>query len=402
MIFLFICLKLKVYLQLIQIIKLRKKKLVQCEENRKDVNENSNENNQNSNSSQQISGKLSEMLKQIFIQSGIIARWNCCDANVDIKKSSTNKENIGKPKEKDGDDVIDVKLVNKEDACEILYENTLESNDHSEVAKETKHDIAEYQKENLLSNDIVIAPGDNNECVEVKNTVSYDNTIDHCDETYARTQHDAIEMDENIDGTMNAKSKEDALNFDHTNVNHFERPGTANAINNEAHKEDQLDEPLETAYQYENKAHSNSVIKEADLLKDLITMDDVDDNWIDCSDNEENLQPPRNSAVKTSKSNLEDKLKDSSHNRTELMPVFMTFLVFKILIFKLRFFKCYFIIYILRVFKAELFIIKVGTSVRPKRLALFVNVDKLEFFYQFKALHDDSHKNGSMFFYCII
>ncbi len=288
------------------------------------------------------------MLKQIFVQSGIIARWNCCDANVNIKQSSADNENIDEPKERDPDDVNDDKLVNEEDACEILYENTMESNDHSEVAQDTKHDIVEYQKENLMSNDTesVTVPVDKNYAIEVKNSVTYDNTSDLSDETYAGTLHDPIEkkgtQDENIDGTMNAKSKEDALNFDHTNVKHFESTGTANAINNEAQKEaiikDQLNEPLETAKQYENETHSNYVIKEEDLLKDLITMDDVDDNWIDCSDTEENPQSPRHTAVKTSKSNQDDKFKDSSHNRTELMPVFvLTFMVFIILTFKLRF-----------------------------------------------------------------
>ena len=40
---------------------------------------------------------------------------------------------------------------------------------------------------------------------------------------------------------------------------------------------------------------------------------------------------------------------------------------------------------------AKISIIRVGPSVRPKRLALFVNLDMVELSYRFQPLQDDSY-----------
>ena len=276
--------------------------------------------NQNSNSTQQISGKLSEMVKEIFDKSGIIARWNSFDANVHLEKPSAESENAIKPKKKEDCDFRIGKRVDKE----IL----IKRNDHTiEAVNDTDQDIAEYNKGIPLLSSAINDPelADKNDSIGLKNNIMYDNTKEQSVETYAGIKDDFIEkkdnLDDNIDEIMNVERNEDALHFDHTKIKQYERAETANNDNieviEEAITKDQPDDLLDTSKLNDDAALSNSEIKDDDLLKNLIT---DDDNWIDCSDNEENQPPPNQAAARTSKSNLRDKYEDSSHSRIEIMP----------------------------------------------------------------------------------
>ncbi len=277
--------------------------------------------NQNSNSTKQISGKLSEMVKQIFDKSGITARWNSFDANVHLEKSSLESENAVKPNKKGDYDSMIGKRIDKE----IL----IKRNDHTiEAVNDTDQDISEYNKGIPLLSSAINDPelADENDSIGLKNNIMYDNTKEQSVETYAGIKDDFIEKEDNLDDNiveiMNAVRNEDALHFDHTKIKQYERAEQANNNNievvEEAITKDQPDDLLDTSKLNDDKTPSNSEIKDDDLLKNHITMDD--DNWIDCSDNEENQPPPNQAAAKTSQSNLKDKYEDSSHSRIEIMP----------------------------------------------------------------------------------